>query len=482
MTAPAPVGSSISESASFYERNPFETYEPILPLLPFHESSHLRRMIRAPNRVGKTFSAAWESWAHLIGRHRWKPWVRPGDGLVVVANMEKIYPEVCRTLWLVAPRDELDPATKYIPGKGFYTNGARFIRSRGQKVITFRSGEGSAMSTAAAAADWLWGDELPKQDRFGEALSRVAVAEGPVWWTFTPINRPAAWLRQHVEGNTRKGIAPAEEWIQYRPRLTEEDCTTITGVVVRTDRSIRLQTAGYTASEIRQRVYGDWEGISEHRALSSFNELTHVQDVVKWDDPDNIQVGISFDHGEHLGNQVAVLFLFQVTETRRLVHVLDCYVATKATTEEEDADEVLLMLGRNVVNGQALQLRHVDIMVGDINSAGKAGGGRKVNARLAEAMNKRAGYPDVVVPIENAKKGKIKDGIRTMNLGFQRGEVYIHSGCMQVLESVRLWDNTPQSEPYKHLIDGLRYGIVPILETADVGDPVPQGGRIELVA
>jgi hypothetical protein len=473
----------LSEWASYYERNPFDTYEPIRPLLAFHQSTHLRRMIRAPNRIGKTYSGAWECWAHLIGRHRWRGTIKHDDGIVMVANMEKVYPEVCRTLWAVAPRDALDPATKYIPGKGFYTNGARFVRARNGKVITFRSGEGSAMSTAAAAAGWLWGDELPKQDRFGEALSRVAVAEGPVWWTFTPINRPAAWLRQHVEGNPRKGIPPAEDWIQFRPQLTEADCTTISGLVIRSTRSIERQTAGYTASEIRQRVYGDWEGISENRALSCFNEMKHVRESVDWDDPDSIEVGIGFDHGEHIGNQVAVLFLYQITDTRRLIHIIDCYVAAKPTTEEEDAAEVLLMLARNRVNGSPLSLLNVDKMVGDINSAGKAGGGRKVNARLAEEMAKQAGHPGVIVPIDNARKGRIKDGIRTLNLGFLRDEVFIDPGCTSLLESVRYWDNTPQSEGYKHLIDALRYPLVPLLQSGD-DDNAPEvaGGRLELRA
>jgi hypothetical protein len=305
-----------------------------------------------------------------------------------------------------------------------------------------------------------------------------------VWWTFTPINRPAAWLRQHVEGNERKGIAPAEDWIQFRPRLTEDDCTTVSGLIIRTTRSIQRQTAGYTASEIRQRVYGDWEGISENRSLSCFNEAKHVVESVDWDDPDSIEIGIGFDHGEHVGNQVAVLFLYQVTDTRRLIHIIDCYVATKPTTEEEDAAEVLLMLARNKVNGHALTLLNVDKMVGDINSAGKAGGGRKVNARLAEEMAKQAGHPSVLVPIANARKGRVKENIRTVNLGLLRDELFIHPACTPILESFRYWDNTPQSEAYKHGMDAVFYPVIPLLRQGDDGDDFQEavGGRLEMRA
>ena len=151
MSVPAWLTSTIETLG----RNPFLDYDPIRPLLAFHTSPHTRRMVRAPNQIGKTWSGAWESWAHLTGRHRYQPNVRPSSGMIMVADLDNTYPQVCEKLWRVAPRDLLDPATKYIPGKGFYTNGARFVRSAENHTIVFRPGEGSAMSAASATVGWI---------------------------------------------------------------------------------------------------------------------------------------------------------------------------------------------------------------------------------------------------------------------------------------------------------------------------------------
>ncbi|GDX83827.1 hypothetical protein LBMAG42_56380 [Deltaproteobacteria bacterium] len=409
------------------------------------------------HNCGKSIAGAYEAWAHLTGRHRWQPDVRASPGWAMVADLENTYPVVSEKLRQVAPLDLLDSATRYIEGKGWYTNGRRMIRTKRGHTMAFRSGEGSDMSSESGSVGWLWIDEPPVVGKFGGALSRVAVAEGPVWMTFTPINRPVAWLRLRTEGDPKRGILPSEEWVQFRPRLTEADCTLEGGRVIRSAASIARQVAGYSEWERMQRVYGEWEGISDKRRLSAFSEAI-VRDDMGWIDGYPLHVGIGIDHGEAIGHQVAVLLLWQEVGGRRRVHVIDEIANEGRTTEADDARAVLAMLARN-----GLELRHVDRIVGDINSSGKAGAGRSVNGRLTEELNDQAGYPEVLVEVDNAKKGRIDNGVRDLDLAMMRAGLAIHSRCQRLIESCRYWDGTPATESYKHGLDALRYIAGPLV-------------------
>lgn len=449
---------SLAAAASFYAANKFYAYDSLVSLLPFHESPHPRRLIRKPNQVGGSYACAWEAWAHLIGRHRWQPDVRPASGLVLVANIEDAYPQVCEKLRLTEPTHLLDPATKYVEGKGYFTNSRRLVRTMAKHRIEYRGGEGDPMGVESATVGWCWVDEPPKQTHLGAAISRVAVATGPCWMNFTPINRPVAYLRLRTEGDPRRDVAPLEEWVQFRPKLTQADCTTVGGRVIRSQASIDIQVAGYDAWERMQRVYGEWEGISDVRRFSAFGEDVVSEDA-PFDAAVDTSVGVGADHGEAIGNQVAVLARYQVTGDRRIVHVVGETVSTRVGTEEDDARAILDMLARDGV-----ELRHVDRMVGDVNSAGKAGAGRSVNELLTEALNRQAGYPDVLVEMEGAQKGRILDRVRALNLAMMRGELLVHPRCTSLVECLRYWDGTPATEHFKHLLDALCYLLCPLLE------------------
>ena len=469
---------NLAESAAFYERNPFWTYQPLCSLKRFHESQHRRRLVRTANQIGKTIAGAWEAWAHLTGRHRYKPDIKPSNGMILVADIAKGYAEISKKLWQTAPMDLLDSESRYIEGKGWTTNGVRMIRTKLGHTIVFRSGAGDPMASESITVGWVWIDEPPKAVHFGGALSRVAVAKGPVWMTFTPINRPVAYLRLHVEGDPKTGKPPQSEWEQHRPKLTQADCTTIMGRVIRDAASIKAQVADYTRSQINQRVNGEWEGLSDTRAFEAFNELKHETRKGAyppgWVTGDNVttSIGIGADHGEHVGNQVAILARWQIHGGTRRVWITGESVNTTITTEVEDAKALIEMLGRD-----GLLLREVDRLVGDINSGGKQSGGRSVNELLTVELNRQAGHKGQLVTMEKAKKGRIIDRIRIINLALMRGELYIDEACVSLLEAIRTWDNTDATCEYKHMADALAYLVVPLLEGEKTGP-----GRIRMSA
>lgn len=457
--------SALSTSTAWYARNRFFAYDPMVSVVPFHQSRHRRRMVRAPNQSSKTYSAAWESWAHLIGRHRWQPEVRPESGWVLLADLEHGYPTICEKLRSLEPGDFLDPATRYITGKGYYTNGRRMIRTNLGHVMDFRSGEGETMALAMATIGWLWIDEVPKQPHFGEALSRVAVREGAAWMSFTPIGRPAGYLRDHVEGNAETGEPPREEWVQFRPQLTQADCTTVAGRIIRTEESIENQCAAYSPWELAQRRYGEWEGVSVGRRLSGFSESCVVDDDAipatlrlgdESGDPDGgtDKIRISLDHGEGTGKQIAHL---SIVTPQRII-VAHEWVGKANVTSFEVASGIVSML-----DDLGLTIHHVGRIVGDVNSAGLAGGGATYNEFVERdlcAVLKLAALP-VSITIPWKGRDSVSTGEGAMSHWMKEGRYLVHKRCAALIHAAKHY--TGKEKDLKDPIDSARYGTADVL-------------------
>jgi hypothetical protein len=441
------VSASIQAGADFYRRNPFYCYDPLVSLLPFHTSTHPRRLLRAPNKIGKTFAAAYEAWAHLIGIHRWQR-IEAASGWAMIANLAATYPVVCDALHQLEPHDLLDEATHYVIGQGYITNGRHMIRTRAGRVMDFRSGEGSAISSESGSVGWLWIDEPPKADRFGGAISRVAVSQGPVWMDFTPIGRPTGAFREHIEGNAELGTPPREAWEQHRPRLTQADCTTSSGRIIRSAASIEAQVAAYSPWEYEQRVNGEWEGVSVGRRLSAFSESCYIDDdeEIRVGDEDELRVGI--DHGEGDGKEMAYLGLV----SGRRYTLLGEYVGKAGATPREHASGILSML-----QARGLSVYDIAHWIGDVNSAGLIGAGTKYNTFLEYAFADELGVSTCPFSIETPPKGKgsVAAGEAAINHACREGRWRIATSCVAFSHAARHY--TGKEKDLKDPIDGARY-------------------------
>ena len=457
----------LDQHGDFYARNPFFSYEATAGLLPFLTSSHARRLLRAPNQIGKTWAICWEAWAHLIGVDRFKQPRAPSSGWFVVADLENTYPVISEKLHDLEPTDWLDPATHYTPGKGYQTNGKNMVRTKLGHTIAFRGGEGSAMSLASGTIGWLAFDEVPKRQHFSEGISRVAVKEAPVFVGLTPINRPTGYLRERVEGNPETGTPPTEEWVQFRPSLTQADCTTESGRVIRSQASIDKQTAGYDAWEFGQRVYGEWEGVTVGRRLGSFtaSNVIDLSDVppLDLDTGDELRVGI--DHGEGNGKQMAYL----AAVSGRRFWLLGEYIGKGQTTPREDARGILAMLDSVGVHPFA-----VARWFGDVNSAGRLGGGEKYNAFLEQAIADELGHSQRPVSIETPSKGKgsVSAGESAMNHAMKEGRFSVVNTCGAFQHSARNY--TGREADLKDAIDAARYAVADRL----IATRTPSGVRL----
>lgn len=465
---------ALRAAAEHYRRNRFDAYDPLRSMVEFHKSANHRRLLRKPNQIGGSYAGAYEAWAHLVGRHLYRQ-IAPSSGRVVVASLESQYPVVCERLAATAPGDALDPATRYVLGKGYLTNGRRMIRTKAGHVMDFASGEGEIMAHASASLGWLWLDEIPKRSHFGEALSRVAVSRGPVWMTATPIGRPVGWFREHVEGNADTGESAAEEWVQFRPSLTVADCTTVSGRVIRTQESIDAQVAGYGAWERAQRVYGEWEGLVTERRFGGFNERCVFSDFAELpDDPTAVRIGA--DHGEGAGAQY--LTLVEVSLPGPRFYQVAEWAGKGHETPREVAVALLRMLDRCGYTVHSLAARNQlasSGMYGDINSAGLLGGGGKFNDFLERAIAAVLGTAQCPFSIQIPAKGRGSVGAGEAAIGhaMSEGRWRVHESCKLAIESYRTY--TGREEDLKHRVDGARYAVGDLLLQA------PALGRTAIV-
>lgn len=425
--------SALTALAGLAEVSPYALYSPGPVAERFHRSRSKRRLIRAPNRSGKTWAGSHEAWTQAVEN--------PGTtGLVVAADWAGYRDVIARTMWEQAPRHLLYPESAYSPSRGWKNH---HIQLTNGSSILFRSARSQTTSLAGIRASWLWADEPPPRELWGEMLSRVATDDGPVWLTFTPIGGELGWLREIVED-------PAKGWDEYVIQLTPKDCPH------RTQEDIDSQVASYGAWEMAQRARGEWEGVTLDRALEGFSEASvdGAVPTLEW------SVGLGLDHGEGAGRENCVLILWN--SAKKLLWIIDEYVSTRSTTPEEDAVCLRSMLLRHRLDPVA-----VDSAVGDTNSAGKGSGGR-VNDLIGHALGVRVGSP-------SKGPGSVEWGTRLLDVALRRGQVRVHPRCGATIAAMKHWTG---KEEHKDLIDAVRYVATPILESFFRG---PELDRLRLL-
>jgi hypothetical protein len=133
-------------------------------------------------------------------------------------------------------------------------------------------------------------------------------------------------------------------------------------------------------------------------------------------------------------------------------------VSETHTTPAMDATAIILKLKEHGWN-----LSDVSKWFGDINSAGKAGAGLKVNDMLADALASQSGYRRKVINIEAPSKGhgSVEMGEKLLNISFLRGQLKVHTRCTNLTHALKHYAG---EENLKHPIDALRYISQPTLE------------------
>ena len=313
----------------------------------------------------------------------------------------------------------------------------QLIVLRNGATCEIRSCEQAAISHAGSDLDGVWLDEVPPSFILQENLYRVKARDGWVWITATPIGRPVEYLRKVIADEDTT-------WVEYVAPLSAANCPWYSEAQV----EAWITEARLFPDSYEQRINGAWEGTTSERTFSGFDSTCLIN--AEHPLPKACRIGVGLDHGEHAGSQVAVLIAWNSDG----VWALDEEVSTKATTPADDAKAVRRMLLRN-----GMDIHQVDVWIGDINSAGKAQAGFRVNDVLAYELAKDAGHHRQGFTIGTPVKGKgsVDYGEKLLNSAFLLHKLWIAPRCLAIIKGLKHSKGAKSDEDLKHALDALRY-------------------------
>ena len=395
----------------------------------FHADRSFVKLLRMGNQGGKSHGGAVETAWVMTGEHPWRPVKAPPvHGRVVTYSMKQSL-TVQKRLHAVIPKFLID-GYDFNDRRGFVGQRIKLTNGSTLEVVTASQ---DTLAHASATLDFVWIDEPPPEELYSELLARLLVkykkGVSGCWLTMTPIGRPVGWLVKLCEQNKIS---------DHRFDITPENCPHLK------QEQIDMIAGAYLPHELPQRLHGHWRGETRARYFDAFDER-----VVTDARPKTVaKVGLGIDHGEGVGNQVAVL----VAEVEGRVWILDEYQSKKRTTPEEDAAGILEMLENNHISPF-----EVDLAVGDINSMGKAYSGLKVNDALAAAMAKQLNLNRPPFQILSAYKsaGSVDWGNRILNYGFKRRDITVNPRCEYLIRAFSHHEG--KDDDLKHGIDAARY-------------------------
>ncbi len=452
---------------------------------PFHafynEGGITKNILVGPTQGGKSFSGAREVIWQLRGEHPLKP-VKQGAtnwwALNVTARqsiaIQKVVLDLIPRHWAVS--------VDFNDTRGFVNRMLQVHNVSGSiSTLEFKTAGEDGLGLASATIDGVWPDEPYKQEHHNELIGRISVKKGTLLPTLTCVNAPVAFLRDDVELGkgpstliqgrniiTGKGdvtIAEhyrSEGWHYTRFALHPDNCPHLSA------RQIRELARSYLRSQLPQRIWGLWDGVSNERYISYDPDVNFVNKTI--DSLAGWEFAVGIDHGERVGAQTAVLIAFKWHPVFPQVHVIDSISNDKPTTAKQDAEAIAQMLARN-----GLTVYRLAVIVGDTNSAGKDYAGASVNAVLSGHLSAVAarmeGIPEqfaIRVNIESALKrpGSFEWGCRLLSYGMTREDITVAKSDPQgrprnakLDKSLRYWKGTDRGDDHalKHVLDALRY-------------------------
>jgi len=420
-----------------------------------HRDDGINRLCRAANQVGKTHALCAEIHWQGLGSHPFRRIGRRlGASYCILKDFESGYHEFCGKLRALQPPDVLHPSCEYSVSSGYSVldkgHRRRWIMYKDGYRVEFKSGTQDPMALESATVDAVFFDEPPKPAHWGAARARLSVSNGPTLIAMTPIGRPLGWLRKEVEGDPETGEAPRETWRQVVIPLTPANAPH------RTPESIVAQVARTSAWERGQRIEGGWDGVTPGRRFAL--EDRHIVDDAQRDARTYSQIRIGVDYGEAAGR--TAIYVIGVCGRRPpyTYVVLGEYISQERTVPAEDARGLLRML-----SALGLRLEQVRAAYGDMNSAGKLGGGYSCNEAMEDslALQMHQSRCPVAFEVPSKRRGSVALGEGRMAHAIIENRWFVHESCVSLLASFRHY--TGREEDLKHALDAARYGVADLL-------------------
>jgi hypothetical protein len=292
-------------------------------------------------------------------------------------------------------------------------------------------------------------------DKFTENLKRLNVYDGFMYLSFTPTGQDLRKLRKVIE-------APGSGWVQYNPQLTFEDCPWLSPERI----AAILKEGAADSASYRMRCFGDWEGPSEGRIFTGFDDSKHVLGRDKTAKSVDV-FRLCLDHGHGENRQVALLSGVALTAGRgsraRKVHVYREFASGKGVLGPPEIAAGIVRMIQDLATSSGVDPRYILGKLrafGDSNAAGLGKRG-KYNQLIEEALADLGYAIRIETPIKIP--GALQDGEALLNALALADGLTVDPSCSVLTGSLLHYEG---KEEHKDPIDGLRYGHYDLL-TAD---------------
>ena len=450
------------------DANPLKYWRPTpIQKLVLQDNSKLV-LLRGGNQIGKTWTGVIEVHGRCTWTHPYKDTPRKPLKVWIIVHSWEQSKIIQEKFYELAPKNELHEDTEFIPGKGFRGK-YPVVRYRNGSIVYFKTTGQGTLGVASGSCDYIWVDEPPPPEIYGELFARLTQTKGKMLMTLTPIGAPIDYLRtmvkdglvsehvgiMNVANNTPEGC---------RPRFTKEEIETL--------------ALGYLSIDREARMNGDWDGgVPEGRIFDAFHDdmVSDLAPNLNYYDDDGYEHekdflwSIGIDHGHDVASQAAILACIDMTNPQDPhVYIVDEYVSD-GSNEKKHAKGILAMLHRN-----GLEVSDVTRWTGDRPHKGrKSGDGRMSNGLLMSGLAHEMGYPKSGLPfkIKTAYKPKwsVLYGCQVIHDRMVNGKFQIFPSCEYTIKSLKYWERKASGmldtlSEHKHCIDAMRYGVMPIVD------------------
>ena len=451
------------------ERDPLRAWSPTPVQLRVAKDENSVVLLRGGNQIGKTMLGAWEVHCRCIGWHPFKKVKIPPIEVWIIVHSWEQSKVIQKKFFDMAPKSELDPETEYIPGKGFKGKYPTVKYKNGSIAYFKTTGQGT-LGVASGTVDYIWIDEPPPPDIWGELKARTTRTRGKMLLTLTPVGTPVDYLQDMV----KEGLISEHVGIMSVENCTPLDCKPMMSAL-----EIEDLARSYLPIDRAARMNGDWEGgVPEGRIFDAFSD-EHISDYQPspsyFDKQGKEQQReftwtIGIDHGHDVSAQVALLICIDVTDPKDAhIYVVDEYISGEAGANKH-ARGILEMLQRN-----DLEIADISLWTGDRPHKGrKSGEGKMSNQFLMSGFANELGYPKQGLPfkIKTAYKPRwsVIYGCQTLHERMISSKFQIFPNCEMTIKSLKNWATKSNGlldtlSEHKHCIDAMRYAIIQIIDS-----------------
>jgi phage terminase large subunit-like protein len=445
--------------------------------------THRRAIWRAGNSIGKSHAQAWDIIQTARGTHPFRPVKRPPVLLLVVGYSWAQMDPLCKKLWELLPKDEIDPKVRYEPANGF--------RGFKEPVIPFVSGPGAGSVIVFATyeqgpgrimgiqVDGAYMDEPPPADVYGEIVPRLNAKKGFLRVTFTPTpeSPDLEYLRKEVDAWNESGgkrgvfehqtsLTPDAVTPRHAERaIMETLAKSIPPTPWMSQTDITEALDSYLEEEREMREHGAWYPLQKGRWVSTYTDENYVDfDLAECR---GAFLVVSLDHGAQAGKQAAMLSAYRNRDSLDpLCWWIDECLSDGASGVREDAAAILAMLARHRINGRPLTYDDVDLWVGDRAVGDNKFLTGKDNQKLIREMARQLGrrvdtMAHVIVP--HKYHGSVRHGAQLLKNIFKKRDQNgvplgkVHRRCLNFHDSLLKFKGDPR-DPCKDSFDAGRYG------------------------